>query len=255
MACPVCFQGKPSHQHCQGLHHTLSIPHRPWSHISLDFITGLPPSQGNTAVLVIINRFSRAARFVTLPKLPSAKETAELVINHVFRVFGLPQDMVSDRGPQFSSRFWKAFCQLLGSTASLSSGYHPESNGQTERMNQEFENTLTCMVSNNPSTWSSFIVWAEYVHNTLNSSSTGMSPFESQFGYTPPLFSDQEAEVRVPSAMKFVKRCRLTWKKTRLNLLQSSQRYQRQKLVGMSGAIPRGGFCEFLSGVVPVFGH
>ncbi|KAM9412399.1 uncharacterized protein ACWYII_026600 [Salvelinus alpinus] len=227
-ACSVCCQGKSSHLRPQGLLHPLSIPHRPWSHISLDFITGLPPSHGNTTILVIIDRFSKAARFVPLTKLPSAKETAELVINHVFRVFGIPQDMVSDRGPQFASRFWKAFCQLIGATASLSSGYHPESNGQTERMNQELETTLRCMVSNNPSTWSSFIVWAEYAHNTLCSSSTGMSPHECQFGYAPLLFPDQEAEVRVPSASRFIRRCRLTWKKARLNLLRSSQQYQRQ---------------------------
>uniref|UniRef100_A0A4W5R6M5 Gypsy retrotransposon integrase-like protein 1 n=1 Tax=Hucho hucho TaxID=62062 RepID=A0A4W5R6M5_9TELE len=227
-ACPVCCQGKSSHLRPQGLLHPLSIPHRPWSHISLDFITGLPPSLGNTTILVIIDRFSKAARFVPLTKLPSAKETAELVINHVFRVFGIPQDMVSDRGPQFASRFWKAFCQLIGATASLSSGYHPESNGQTERMNQELETALRCMASNIPSTWSSFIVWAEYAHNTLRSSSTGMSPHECQFGYAPPLFPDKEADVGVPSALKFVRRCRLTWRKTRLNLLRSSQRYQRQ---------------------------
>jgi hypothetical protein len=227
-ACPVCCQGKSSHLRPQGLLHPLPVPHRPWSHISLDFITGLPPSHGNTTILVIIDRFSKAARFVPLTKLPSAKETAELVINHVFRVFGIPQDMVSDRGPQFASRFWKAFCQLMGASASLSSGYHPESNGQTERMNQELETTLRCMTRNNPSTWSSFIVWAEYAHNTLRSSSTGMSPHECQFGYAPPLFPDQEAEVRVPSALKFVRRCRLMWRKTRLNLMRSSQRYQQQ---------------------------
>ncbi len=111
----------------------------------MDFITGLPLSQGNTTILVVVDRFSKAARFIPQPKLPTAKETAELVINHVFRVFGIPQDIVSDRGPQFSSRFWRAFCQSLGATVSLSSGFHPESNGQTERLNQDLETTLRCM--------------------------------------------------------------------------------------------------------------
>ncbi len=80
--------------------------------------------------MVIVDRFSKAARFIPLPKLPTAKETAELVINHVFRVFGIPQDIASDRGPQFASQFWQVFCQSLGATVSLSSGFHPESNGQ-----------------------------------------------------------------------------------------------------------------------------
>ncbi len=140
-ACPVCCQGKSGRQLPLGLLHPLPIPHRPWSHIPLDFITGLPPSQGNSVILVIVDRFSKAARFIPLPKLPSAKETATLLMNHVFRVFGIPQDVVSDRGPQFSSRFWGAFCKLVGSFASLSSGFHPESNGQTERVNQDLETT------------------------------------------------------------------------------------------------------------------
>ena len=76
--------------------------------------------------------FSKAAHFIPLPKLPSAKETAQLV-QHVFQIHGLPVDMVSDRGPKFSSRFWKAFCTLIGSSTSLSSGFHPQSNGQSER--------------------------------------------------------------------------------------------------------------------------
>lgn len=95
-ACSTCSQRKVSHRLPQGLLHTLSIPRRPWSHLSMDFITGLPPSQGNTTIMVIVDRFSKAGRFIPLPKLPTAKETAELGINHVFRVFGIPQDIVSD---------------------------------------------------------------------------------------------------------------------------------------------------------------
>ncbi|KAK3560615.1 hypothetical protein QTP86_012141 [Hemibagrus guttatus] len=194
----------------------------------MDFITGLLLSQGNTVIMVIVDRFSKAARFVPLPKLPTAKETADLIITHVFRVFGIPQDIVSDRGPQFSSRFWRAFCQSLGASVSLSSGFHPESNGQTERLNQDLETTLRSMAANNPSSWSSFVMWAEYAHNTLRSSATGMSPFECQFGYTPSLFPEQEVETAVPSAQQFVKRCRQTWKRARLKLLKVSQQYQHQ---------------------------
>ncbi|KAL0154966.1 hypothetical protein M9458_049229, partial [Cirrhinus mrigala] len=100
----------------------------PWSHIALDFVTALPPSQGNTVVLTVVDRFSKAVHFIPLPKLPSAKETAVVVIDHVFRLHGLPTDVVSDRGPQFV----------------LSSGFHPQSNGQTERANQDLERTLRC---------------------------------------------------------------------------------------------------------------
>lgn len=85
----------------------------------MDFVTGLPLSQGNTVILVIVDRFSKACRFVPLPKLPSALETAEAVCEHVFRVFGLPLDVVSDRGPQFTAQFGRAFCKLIGATVPL----------------------------------------------------------------------------------------------------------------------------------------
>ncbi len=227
-ACPVCNQSKTSHLPPQGLLYPLPIPHRPWSHLSLDFITGLPPSQGNTTIFVIVDRFSKAARFIPLPNLPSAKETAELITTHIFRVFGIPLDIVSDRGPQFTSRFWRAFCQSLGTKASLSSGFHPESNGQTERINQDLESTLRCMVGSNPSSWSSYLIWAEYAHNTLRSSSTGRSPFECQFGYAPTLFPEQETEVAVPSVQTHIMRCRRIWRTVRAKLLRTSGQHQIQ---------------------------
>ncbi|TWW72584.1 hypothetical protein D4764_16G0010810 [Takifugu flavidus] len=177
-ACPVCNQQKQLRRAPAGLLQPLPVPHRPWTHIALDFVTGLPQSAGNTVILTIIDRFSKMADFLPLPKLPSAKETAQLVIQHVFRLHGLPESVVSDRGPQFASVFWKEFCGHLGATASLSSGFHPQTNGQTERINQDLEMALRCMATRDPATWSTFLGWVEYAHNSLISSATGMSPFQ-----------------------------------------------------------------------------
>ena len=215
-------------QRPQGLLLPLQTPSRPWSHLSMDFVTGLPVSEGNSVILVIVDRFSKACRLIRLPKLPSALDTAKLVFLHVFRVFGLPQDIVFDRGPQFSSRVWQAICRLIGATASLSSGFHPQSNGQTERVNQEMEATLRSLVADNPSFWSAKLPWAEYAHNTLQSSSTGLSPFQCQFGFQPPLFPEQEREAGVPSALHFVRRCRRTWKTVRQPLLRTAERNRVQ---------------------------
>src|SRR4029434_5585224 len=82
-ACAVCATQKSSHQAPAGLLRPLPIPSRPWSHISKDFVSGLPPSEGNTVILVIVDRFSKAAHFVPLPKLPTAKETAEFILKEV----------------------------------------------------------------------------------------------------------------------------------------------------------------------------
>lgn len=197
-ACPVCARSKSSHQPPAGLLRPLPIPGRPWSHIAIDFVTGLPPSQGHTAVLSIIDRFSKAAHFVALPKLPSARETTDLLVTHVFRLHGIPQDIVSDRGPQFTSQVWKAFCTALGATVSLSSGFHPQTNGQVERLNQELEEALRCVTSAEPTAWSTHLAWIEYAHNTLVSLASGLSPFEASLGYQPPLLPSEHADLAVP---------------------------------------------------------
>ena len=226
-ACPTCARNKASHQSPPGLLHPLPVPSRPWSHIAMDFVTGLPPSDGHRVIMVVVDRFSKAAHFIPLAKLPSAPETAQLVVDHVFRVHGICQDVVSDRGPQFAARFWKAFCAILGASISLSSGFHPETNGQTERTNQSMENTLRCLASANPTTWSRQLAWAEYAHNSLRNASTGLSPFEVQFGYQPPLFPEQEREVGVPSAEAFIRRSRATWRRVRSSLVRAAARHKR----------------------------
>uniref|UniRef100_A0A8C1BXI7 Integrase catalytic domain-containing protein n=1 Tax=Cyprinus carpio carpio TaxID=630221 RepID=A0A8C1BXI7_CYPCA len=219
LACSVCAVSKSSNRPPAGLLQPLLVPLRPWSHISLDFVSGLPPSQGTTVVLTVVDRFSKATHFVPLPKLPSARETAVAVIDHIYRLHGPPMDVVSDRGPQFVSKFWREFCKLLGVTVSLSSGFHPQSNGQTERANKDLERVLRCLISQNPSSWSQQLSWVECAHNLLPVSATGLSPFQCSLGYQPPLFPELESEVAVPSAHTFIRRCRRTWTRAKLTLL------------------------------------
>ena len=111
VACSICAREKASHQPSSVLLRPLPIPSRPWSHIAVDFVTGPPLSAGNMTILNIVDRFSKGLHFVPLSKLPSALETADLLTQHVFRLHGLPLDIVSDRGPQFTSQVWKAFCR------------------------------------------------------------------------------------------------------------------------------------------------
>lgn len=183
----MCAQDKTTNSPAPGLLLPLPTPRQPWSHIALDFVTGLPPSSGNTAILTIIDfclyDFSKADHFIALPKLPSALETAQLLTQHVFRLHGIPWDIVSDRGPKFTSRVWKEFCSELVAQVSLSCGFHPQYNRQTERANQEMEAMLRCIASSNQSTWSDQQAWVEYAHNASTSSATGLSPFEASLGY------------------------------------------------------------------------
>lgn len=226
-ACPVCARNKTATGARMGLLQPLPIPSRPWSNISMDFITGLPASKGNTTILTVVDRFSKMTHYIALPKLPSAKETAQIMMQHIFRIHGFPKDIVSDRGPQFISRFWREFCQLIGATASLTSGYHPEANGQTERLNQQLETSLRCLVSQRPTAWSSYLAWAEYAHNTLPTSATGLSPFKCVYGYEAPVFFYSEQEVVVPSAHALVRRCHRIWAAARQVLIRQGDRVKK----------------------------
>ena len=210
-ACSVCARNKTSSGSRMGVLQPLPIPSRLWSDISLDFVMGLPVSQGNTTVLTVVDRFSKMVRFIALPKLPSAKETAEAMMTNVFRVHGFPRDTVSDQGPQFVSHFRREFCRLIGANASLTSRYHPEANGQTERLNQQLETGLWCLVSQKYSTWSKHLVWVEYAQNSLPTSATDFTPFKCAYGYEPPIFADNEPQVSVPSAHAMICRCRRIW--------------------------------------------
>ncbi len=227
ISCPVCTQSKSSNSPPAGLLRPLPSPSHPWSHIALDFVTGLPPSAGNSVVLTVVDRFSKTARFIPLPKLPAAKETALAVFDHVFRVHGLPTDIVLDRGPQFVSQFWREFCRQIGATVSLSSGFHPQTNGQAERVNQILGRLLHTLAAHKPSSWCEQLGWAEYAYNSLPSSYTGISPFHCCLGYQPPLFSAQESESSIPSVQAFIKRCQLTWKRVQKTLCKSRERICR----------------------------
>lgn len=152
-ACSVCARCKPSRSAPSGTLLPLPIPQASWTHISMDFITDLPRSSGCTVIWVVVDRFSKMAHFVPLPGLPSARELADLFLNHVFRLHGAADDIASDRGVQFISRFWRSFCLRLGIKLSFSSWFHPETNGQTERTNQTLEQYLRCFVSDCQEEW------------------------------------------------------------------------------------------------------
>ena len=117
----------------------LEVPHAPWCEISWDFITGLPTVKGNSQILVIVDRFSKMAHFVPLPEKVDAPSMARVFIDQVWKHHGLPESIVSDRGPTFASEFWRTVCSILGARVDLSTAFHPQTDGQTERVNQTLE--------------------------------------------------------------------------------------------------------------------
>ena len=168
------------------------------------------------------------AGFIALPKLPSAKETAAVTMNQVFRVHGFPKDTVSDRGPQLVSRFWREFCRLTGTMASLTLGYHPEATGQTERLNQQMETGLWCLVSQNPSTWSKHLVWVNMLI-ILCLLLLLVCLLFTVFGYQPPVFPANELEVTVPTDHVMARCCHRIWAAARQILIRQGDRVKKAR--------------------------
>ncbi|KAL0168422.1 hypothetical protein M9458_036644, partial [Cirrhinus mrigala] len=175
---------------------SLSTPYR---QTGVDFVIDLPAAEGNTCILVMVDRFSKMCKFFPLKGLPTALETAELLFQQLFRHFGLPEEIVSDRGPHFISHAWKAFFKLLGVSVNLSSGYHPQTNGQTERKIQELGRYLRAYCHKDEHSWSRFLPLAEYAQNSLRQDTTGLTPFQCVLGYQPPLFPWMEEPSNVPA--------------------------------------------------------
>ncbi|KAK3552517.1 hypothetical protein QTP86_013243 [Hemibagrus guttatus] len=227
-ACPSCAQARTSRQLPEGLLEPLPIPQRPWSHLSVDFLTDLPDSGGYTVVLVVVDRFSKGCKLIPLKGLPSAMQTAEALFVHMFRNFGLPEDIVSDRGPQFTSRVWGSLCARLGIGVSFSSSYHPQSNGQAERLNQEIGRFLRSYCSREQHRWSEFLPWAEYAQNSLIHSSMGLTPFQCMLGYQPPLFPWSGELSDVPAVEEWYRRSQEVWERAHVRLQRAVRRQRIQ---------------------------
>ncbi|KAI2666560.1 Transposon Tf2-11 polyprotein [Labeo rohita] len=226
-SCSVCAMSTSPRQLPTGKLVPLPIPQRPWSHIGVDFVTDLPAAEGNTCILVMVDRFSKMCKFFPLKGLPTAMETAETLFQQLFRHFGLPEEIVSDRGPQFISHVWKAFFKLLGVSVNLSSGYHPQTNGQTERKIQELGRYLRAYCHKDLHCWNRFLPWAEYAQNSLRQDTTGLTPFQCVLGYQPPLFPWTEEPSNVPAVDHWFRESERVWDSAHIHLQRAVQQHKR----------------------------
>ncbi|KAK3569953.1 hypothetical protein QTP86_007657 [Hemibagrus guttatus] len=222
--CRDCAISKSPRQLPSGKLLPLPVPNRPWSHLGVDFITDLPASGGCTCVLIIVDRFSKSYHLLPLPGQPADFDTAECLFNHVFRYYGLPEDIVSDRGSQFTSRVWRAFFKCLGVTVSLSSGYHPQTNGQTERKIQEVGRFLRTFCHDHQEAWSQFLGWSEYAQNSLRQPTTGLTPFQCVLGYQPPLFPCNGEPSDVPAMDYWFRESERVWDSAHRQLQRALRR-------------------------------
>jgi Integrase zinc binding domain/Chromo (CHRromatin Organisation MOdifier) domain len=185
-SCNTCQMTKPDLHSSLGLLHPLPIPSEAWCSIGLDFITGLPKSEGYEVIMVVVDRLTKFSYFIPLKHPYSAITVAAAFFNNIYRNHGIPTSIVSDRDPIFTGKFWKELVKLLGIGLNMSSAYHPQTDGQTERVNQCLENYLRGMLLDQPKNWSQWLPLAQWWYNSNFHSSLKMTPFQALYGFAPP---------------------------------------------------------------------
>ncbi|KAL0544115.1 hypothetical protein IC582_019226 [Cucumis melo] len=181
--CLVCQQVKAPRQKPAGLLQPLSIPEWKWENVSMDFISGLPRTlRGFTVIWVVVDRLTKSAHFVPGKSTYTASKWAQLYMSEIVRLHGVPVSIVSDRDARFTSKFWKGLQTAMGTRLDFSTAFHPQTDGQTERLNQVLEDMLRACALEFPSSWDSHLHLMEFAYNNSYQATIGMAPFEALYG-------------------------------------------------------------------------
>ena len=181
--CLMCQQVKAEHQVGSGLLNPIPVPQWKWDNISMDFVSGLPLMQRkHDSVWVIVDRFTNSAHFIPVRIDYSMDRLAELYVDEIVRLHGVPLSIVLDRDPRFTSRFWKELQLALGTWLNFNTTFHSQTDGQFERLIQVIEDMLRGCVMEFIGSWDRFIPLIEFSYNNSYQSSIGMTPYEALYG-------------------------------------------------------------------------
>jgi hypothetical protein len=181
--CIVCQQVKIKHQKPGGMLQPLEIPEWKWEHITMDFVGGLPCNQkGQDSIWVIVDRLTKSAHFIPVKSTYKAPQYAAIFVEQIMKLHGVPLNIVSDRDPIFTSRFWKAFQNAMGTRLKMSTSHHPQTDGQSERTIQTLEDMLRACVLEDGGSWSNHLHLIEFAYNNSYHASIGMAPYEALYG-------------------------------------------------------------------------
>lgn len=227
-SCGNCQLNKAEHVAYPGLLQPLPIPSEAWSSVGMDFITGLPKSKGYEVILVVVDRLTKYAHFVGLTHPFSASSVAQVFMESIYKLHGLPLNIVSDRDPIFTSRFWQELMTKLEVKLNMGTAYHPQSDGQTEKVNQCLEQYLRSMVYDKQNRWAQYLPLAEWWYNTNWHSATKVTPFEALYGYSPPQLGLGSApKSQVEAVNTFLRDRQAAMSQLKLNLQKAQERMKR----------------------------
>ena len=202
--------------------HPLPIPSAPWDTISMDFIVELSQSAGHDSIMVVINSITNHAHFLSTVTTISAAGAAQLFLNHVWKHHGLPRKVVSDRGPQLIVEFTWELYQLLRIKLAATTAYHPQGDGQMERVNQELEQYLCLFTNQRQDDWVGLLPFSEFQYNNQVYSSTQHPPFLLDTGYVPRMgFELDQPRSHVESINELSDQMRDTFEEVKVALAKS----------------------------------
>ncbi|POM67645.1 LOW QUALITY PROTEIN: Retrovirus Polyprotein [Phytophthora palmivora] len=238
--CEMCQRNKARQVKPPGLLQPLDVPRGRWIDISMDFVVSLPSSKdGYNAIMVIVDRLTKRAKFIATQTTDSAEDTANIFMKSYVKDHGLPKTIVSDRDSNFTSKFWQAVISAMGTQHNLSSAFRPQTDGQTERTNRFIGDYLRGVVNPAQSDWDEFIHMAEFAYNRRVHATIGMSPFEADLGYIPympdDVVSDPEFKKLEKAAREFLLRQEAFLKVAQDRMSEAQERmkyyYDRNRLV------------------------
>ncbi|KAH0652710.1 hypothetical protein KY289_030388 [Solanum tuberosum] len=186
--CSYCLECKQAKSRTlpHGLYTPLPVSNSPWIDISMDFILGLPRTKyGKDSIFVVVDRFSKMARFIPCKKTNDASHVADLFVKEVVKLHGIPRTIVSDRDAKFLSHFWRILWGKLGTKLLFSTSCHPQTDGQTEVVNRTLGNMLRAVLKGKLTSWEDYLPIVEFAYNRTFHSSTGKTPFEVVYGFNP----------------------------------------------------------------------
>ena len=207
-SCHTCATTKPTNQRPGGLLKPPSIPTRRWQSVATDMVTDLPGMRGYDSVIVFICRLSKYAVLVPCKKTITSAQYADLFYKHVVCPYGVPDELISDRDPRFTAGFWQTFLEKLGTTLKLSTAYHPQTDGASERLNRTWQQYMRTFVGRQPRKWLEYLPVVQAAYNNSSHSMTGFTPNYLQFGrevesVLDKLVSELHGESEVPAVDAF----------------------------------------------------
>jgi len=183
--CDVCQRGKAFPEMPAEKLMLNPIPNAPWMDISMDFIMGLPEAQGYNTILVVCDRFTKQVHIIPTMKETNSLGLACLYRDHVWKLHGLHNMVISNHGPQFLLGFMRELNKILGIDTKLSTAYYPQIDGQTERMNQELKQYLKMFMDYHQMNWLEWLAIAKFSYNNKIQKSIKISPFYANYGFNP----------------------------------------------------------------------